>query len=164
MSTDAIVILKNDHKNVKKLFRDFKQASTSREKKRISDKVVQELTVHTYLENEVMYPKIRSLMPKLEDDILESYEEHHVADVLCLELSEMDADDERLEPKFTVLAESVGHHIEEEEDSWFPKVRKELSRTQLAEIGEEMERMRPSAPKDPHEPKAMEKARHAVEA
>jgi hemerythrin superfamily protein len=164
MSTDAIVILKNDHKNVKKLFRDFQRASGGSQRKRISDKVVEELTVHTYLENEVMYPKVRALMPKLEDDILESYEEHHVADVLCLELSEMDADDERLAPKFTVLAESVSHHIEEEEDNWFPKVRKELSRTQLAEIGEEMERMRPRAPKDPHDPKAKEKARHAVEA
>ena len=164
MSNDAITVLKEDHKKVKKLFREFKQASGAKAKKRISDTVVEELTVHTYLENEVMYPRIRALLPDLEDDILESYEEHHVADVLCLELSEMDADDERLEPKFTVLAESVSHHIEEEEDSWFPKVRKELSRTQLAEIGEEMERMRPSAPKDPHEPKAKEKARHAVEA
>ena len=164
MSTDAITILKNDHKEVKKLFREFKRASSAAEKKRIATRVVEELTIHTYLENEVMYPQIRALVPKLEDDILESYEEHHVADVLCLELSEMSEDDERLEPKFMVLAESVTHHISEEEDNWFPTVREELSRADLAEIGAKMQEMRPSAPKDPQDPKAQEKARHAVQA
>jgi len=164
MSTDAITLLKQDHKQVKRLFRDFKKASGAQEKKKIAEQVIEELTVHTYLENEVMYPRVRALVPKLEDDILESYEEHHVADILCLELSEMDPDDERLEPKFAVLAESVTHHIGEEEESWFPTVREKLSRSQLAEIGAEMEGVRKNAPRDPHDPKAMEKARHAVEA
>ena len=42
--------------------------------------------MHTYIENEVMYPRVRELLPDLEDDVLESYEEHHVADVLVMEL------------------------------------------------------------------------------
>jgi hypothetical protein len=40
--------------------------------------------VHTYIENEVMYPEVCALLPDLKDDVLESYEEHHVADVLCV--------------------------------------------------------------------------------
>ena len=47
--------------------------------------MIELLTVHTYIENEVMYPRVRALLPDLEDDILESYEEHHVADVLVME-------------------------------------------------------------------------------
>ena len=43
--------------------------------------------MHTYIENEVMYPEVRALLPDLEDDVLESYEEHHVADVLFAELA-----------------------------------------------------------------------------
>ena len=45
------------------------------------------LTVHTYIENEVMYPEVCALLPDLKEDVLESYEEHHVADVLCMELA-----------------------------------------------------------------------------
>ena len=71
--------------------------------------------MHTYIENEVMYPGVRELAPDLEDDILESYEEHHVADVLVTELAGMKPDDERFDAKATVLIESVEHHIEEEE-------------------------------------------------
>jgi len=62
-----------------------------------------------------MYPEVRRLLPDLDEDILESYEEHHVADVLCLELSTMDADEEHFAAKVKVLIENVSHHIDEEE-------------------------------------------------
>ncbi|GAA1567708.1 hypothetical protein GCM10009827_106780 [Dactylosporangium maewongense] len=55
--------------------------------------------------------------------MLESYEQHHVADVLCLELFTMDPDDEHFDAKVTVLIENVTHHVQEEEDEWLPKVR-----------------------------------------
>ena len=44
-----------------------------------------------------MYPRVRELVPELEDDILESYEEHHVADVLVAELAGMAPDAERFD-------------------------------------------------------------------
>ena len=94
--------------------------------------------MHTYIENEVMYPRVRALLPDLEDDVLESYEEHHVADVLVMELSAMKPSDERFTAKTTVLIENVRHHIEEEEQDWFPKVRDGLGRKTLQEIGAEM--------------------------
>jgi hemerythrin superfamily protein len=164
VSTDAIVMLKQDHQKVKKLFREFQQAgerATSR-KGAIVKQILEELTVHTYLENEVMYPQVRKLLPDLEQDVLESYEEHHVADLLCFELYTMAPEDERFEAKTTVLIESVTHHIDEEEQDWFPKVREGLGRKQLSELGEEMMRLRESAPRTPVQPKALKKAIDAV--
>jgi len=164
MSTDAIVMLKEDHTRVKKLFRDFQQAGENAKasKNRIVTQILAELTVHTYLENEVMYPEVRRLVPDLEDDVLESYEEHHVADVLCFELSTMDADDERFDAKTTVLIELVTHHIDEEEQDWFPKVREALGRKQLQEIGSRMAQLRPEAPQKPAQPSAFKKAIDAM--
>ena len=159
MSTDAIVVLKQDHARVKKLFQEFERAGSAKEKKnRIVRTILEELTVHTYLENEVMYPEVRRLVPDLEADVLESYEEHHVADMLCVELSTMDADDERFDAKTTVLIESVTHHIGEEEQDWFPKVREALGRRQLQELGARMEALRPKAPRKPSQPSALKKA------
>ena len=130
MSTDAIVLLKNDHKEILKTFKQFEKAGEKafKEKGRLVKKMIELLTVHTYLENEVMYPRVRDLMPEVEDDILESYEEHHVADVLVMELFAMKPEAERFTAKTTVLIENVRHHIEEEEQEWFPKVREGLSR------------------------------------
>jgi hemerythrin-like domain-containing protein len=164
MSTDAIVLLKDEHKEIRKTFRAFERASdgATAAKGRIVDRIIELLTMHTYIENEVMYPRVRDLLPDLEDDVLESYEEHHVADVLVLELSTMEPDDERFTAKTTVLIENVEHHMEEEEQVWFPKVRAGLGRKQLSRIGSEMIRKRETAPRRPSQPSAMKKALKAV--
>jgi hemerythrin-like domain-containing protein len=164
VSTDAIVLLKEDHKEMRRLFKAFQDAEEgpASERRKLVQQILEALTVHTYLENEVMYPEVRRLLPDLEDDVLESYEEHHVADVLCFELAGMDADDERFDAKTTVLIESVSHHIEEEEQEWFPKVRQALGRKQLQELGERMASLRPNAPRKPAQPSALKKAIDAV--
>jgi hemerythrin superfamily protein len=164
MSTDAIVLLKDDHKQIRKLFREFEQAGENAKasKGKIVDQILELLTVHTYLENEGMYPKVRELVPDLEDDVLESYEEHHVADVLCMELATMSPSDERFDAKTTVLIESVTHHMDEEEQDWFPKVRAALGRKQLQEIGAHMNELRKKAPRKPSQPSAIKKAVDAV--
>jgi hemerythrin superfamily protein len=148
MSTDAIVILKNDHKTIKKLFKEFQSAGedATQAKGRIVGRIIEELTVH----------------PDLEDDVLESYEEHHVADVLSAELSAMKPDDERFDAKTTVLIENVTHHIDEEERDWFPQVRQGLGRKQLQELGARMTEMREKAPRSPAQPSALKKAVDAV--
>jgi hemerythrin superfamily protein len=163
-STDAIVLLKNDHREIKKVFADFQRLGDGalKSKQRLVDKMIELLTVHTYIENEVMYPRVRALLPDLEDDILESYEEHHVADVLVVELAGMSASDERFTAKTTVLIENVTHHIQEEEDDWFPQVRKGLGRKALQEIGQEMADARKSAPRRPSQPSALKKTVDAI--
>ncbi len=164
MSTDAIVLLKQDHKEIRKLFREFEQAgeNATKTKGKLVERILEALTVHTYLENECMYPEVRKLLPDLEDDVLESYEEHHVADVLCVELAAMDPDDERFDAKTTVLIENVSHHIEEEEEDWFPKVRAGLGRKQLQDIGARMIELRAKAPRKPSQPSALKKTVDAV--
>ena len=164
MSTDAIVLLKDEHKLIRKTFRAFEQAGDDayKTKGKLVDRMIELLTAHTYIENEVMYPRVRELLPEVEEDVLESYEEHHVADVLVVELSLMKPTDERFTAKATVLIENVEHHIEEEEREWFPKVRAGLGRKPLQEIGEAMVEVRKKAPKRPSQPGALKKTIDAV--
>ena len=164
MSTDAIVMLKEDHQQIRKLFREFQAAgeNATARKGQLVKKMIELLTVHTYIENEVMYPRIRELLPELEDDVLESYEEHHVADVLVAELFAMKPGDERFDAKTTVLIENVTHHIEEEEQEWFPKVREGLGRKQLQELGAALVEARRRAPRKPSQPSAIKKTIDAV--
>jgi len=164
MSTDAIVLLKDDHKEVRQLFREFEQAgeNATARKGQLVRKIIELLTIHTYIENEVMYPEVRALLPDVEDDVLESYEEHHVADVLCMELWSMEPDDERFDAKTTVLIESVRHHMDEEEQEWFPTVREGLGRNQLQEIGAKMLELKKTAPRKPSQPSALKKAIDAL--
>jgi hemerythrin superfamily protein len=164
MSTDAIVLLKDDHKQIKRLFRDFQAAGENAtvRKGEIVSKIIELLTVHTYIENEVMYPEVRRLVPDLEDDVLESYEEHHVADLLVMELVALSPDAERFDAKTTVLIENVSHHIEEEEQEWFPKVREALGRKQLQDLGAQLLEAKAKAPTSPAQPSALKKVVDAV--
>jgi hemerythrin superfamily protein len=163
MSTDAIVMLREDHKEIRRVFREFEKSkdSTSSKRQRLVDRMMKLLKEHTYVENEVMYPRVREMVPDLEDDILESYEEHHVADVLIQELAVLSAEDERFNAKAVVLIESVRHHMEEEENDWFPRVREALGRKTLQELGAEMKQARKDAP-GPPEPGPIQKAVDAV--
>jgi hemerythrin superfamily protein len=163
MSSDAIVVLKTDHTAVKRLFREFERAGDAQTRKQqLAQEIIGELVAHTFVENEVMYPRVQDALPDLEDDVLESYEEHHVADVLCQELWKLDASDERFDAKMTVLIENVRHHIEEEEGDWFPKVRDGLDRATLRDIGEQILDLKQTAPRDPTDPRAVQSAKKAL--
>ena len=164
MSTDAILLLKTDHKDIREQFRRFQQPgeNAAAAKGRIVEKIIELLTVHTYIENEVMYPEVRRLLPDLQDDVLESYEEHHVADLLVAELAAMTPDAEHFDAKTTVLIENVSHHMDEEEQDWFPKVREGLGRKQLQDLGERMIELKKTAPTSPAQPSALKKVVDAV--
>jgi hemerythrin superfamily protein len=148
---DAIVLLKDDHKAVEKLFKEFEKAGESahKEKQPIVQKIIQELTTHAYIEEEIFYPSARQEVPETGSHVLESVEEHHVVVWMLSELKNLDPTDERYDAKVTVLIENVRHHVEEEEKEWFPEVCKAMGRNRLQELGERMEKARSGAPDDP---------------
>ncbi|WP_406368506.1 hemerythrin domain-containing protein [Streptomyces sp. NBC_00647] len=148
---DGIVLLKEDHKTVEKLFKQFEKAGEDShvEKRKIADQVIEELTNHTWIEEKIFYPAAREAAPDTKDHVLESVEEHHVVLWMLSELKDLDPTDERFDAKMTVLIENVRHHVEEEEKEWFPDVRKAMGRNRLTELGEQMEKAKQRAPGDP---------------
>jgi hemerythrin superfamily protein len=148
---DAIVLLKDDHKTVEKLFKEFEKAGDRALKTRqqLVQKITEELTAHAYIEEEIFYPAAREAVPETTDHVLESVEEHHVVVWMLSELAGMDPADERYTAKVTVLMENVRHHVEEEEQDWFPTVRESMGRKVLQELGEKMAAAKADAPRDP---------------
>ncbi|MGC5014457.1 hemerythrin domain-containing protein [Streptosporangium sp. DT93] len=148
---DAIVLLKDDHKTVEKLFKEFEKAGEQayKTKQEIVGRIVEELTAHAYIEEQIFYPAAREGAPDTSDHVLESVEEHHVVVWMLSELTGLDPKDERFDAKVSVLMENVRHHVEEEEEEWFPKVREAMGRKRLQELGEEMAKAKADAPRDP---------------
>ncbi|GAA3040517.1 MULTISPECIES: hemerythrin domain-containing protein [Streptosporangium] len=148
---DAIVLLKDDHKTVEKLFKEFEKAGEQayKTKQEIVAKIVEELTTHAYIEEQIFYPAAREGAPDTSDHILESVEEHHVVVWMLSELTRLDPKDERFDAKVSVLMENVRHHVEEEEEEWFPQVREAMGRKRLQELGEQMAKAKADAPRDP---------------
>jgi hemerythrin superfamily protein len=149
---DAITLLKDDHHTVELLFKRFEQAGdrANVQKRQIVDRIIEELSVHTAIEEQVFYPVARASVPATEDIVLESLEEHHIVKWLLSELVDMDPAHERFTAKVTVLIENVRHHVKEEERDFFPKVREQLGRDELAELGEALADAKKSARTRPH--------------
>ena len=149
---DAITLLRADHKTVEQLFKRFEAAGDRAyvEKRQIVDRIIEELSVHASIEEQVFYPVARETVPKTEDIALESLEEHHIVKWLLSELADLDPQHERFDAKVTVLMENVRHHIKEEERDFFPMVRAQLSRTELADLGGVLAEAKKSAPTQPH--------------
>ncbi len=130
MSTDAITLLKDDHRTVKHLFDQFKATEDRKAKAILAKEAILELKIHTTVEEEIFYPAVRRAMQKAlgkdetTDVMDEADEEHHVAKLLIAELETMKPSDSHWEAKFHVLSEGVLHHVKEEEGDMFPKARK----------------------------------------
>jgi hemerythrin superfamily protein len=144
-------MLKDDHRSVEKLFKQYEQAGDRAfaRKRDIVDRIIEELSVHAAVEEQLFYPVTRATVPAVEDVALESLEEHHIVKWVLSELDGMDPEHERFDAKVTVLIENVRHHVKEEEGDYFPKVRDELGRNALADLGEAMADARGSAPTHP---------------
>ncbi|MDB5765103.1 MAG: hemerythrin protein [Herminiimonas sp.] len=136
--TDAISILTDDHKNVKKLFKDFekmKDKGDVADKEALVDQICAELTVHAEVEEEVFYPAARKAIK--DDDMLNEAEvEHAGAKDLIEQIQSMDSSDPMYDAKVTVLGEYIDHHVEEEEKEMFPKARK--TKLDLEALGEQI--------------------------
>lgn len=138
---DGLEMLEEDHRRVEKLFSNFEEAGDQayKTKQGIAEKVIEELTVHSEMEEQVLYPYAQQQVEDADENVRESFEEHHVVEELMKELGGMDPEDEQFDAKVTVLIENVRHHIEEEEGELFPKIRKALGMERLEELGKRMQ-------------------------
>jgi hemerythrin superfamily protein len=148
MPSDAIAVLKNDHRIVEDLFKKFEKSSERAIKTRqtLVSNILTELVAHTYIEEQIFYPFVRGLSKELNSEILEALEEHHAAKATLAELQEMTPSQERFAAKVTVLIESVRHHVKEEEQELFPSVRKAANRRDLVDLVPALESARQKAP------------------
>lgn len=151
---DAIAVLTADHRTVEGLFAKYESFGPRAVKGRreVVDRMIKELSIHTAIEEVVLYPAIREAVGKgeVDDMVLEALEEHHVAKWTLKELEDLEADHERFDPKVTVLMEQVRHHVKEEEKDLFPKLRKIMDKEALQELGEALVEFKRTAPDRPH--------------
>jgi len=122
---DAIELLKKEHAQVKKAFKQFEKAKYKDPNalREFVATICKDLTIHTRLEEEIFYPAVRA---KIKDDDLmnEALVEHNSAKTLIADLGKLGGDDPMFRPSVTVLAEYVQHHVREEEREMLPKAKR----------------------------------------
>ncbi len=152
---DACDFLEADHRAVKKLFKSYEELTGSQartattQRMEIAREICHELTVHTQLEEEIFYPRVRAAI-KEKDTLAEALVEHASAKELIAKIKNAQEVNETFDATVKVLGEYVEHHIKEERAQIFPKARTARGldllalRSQLESRKEElMEEMKP---------------------
>ena len=139
---DATKLLKNDHDEVRALFKEYENTGDRAlaKKEKLFAQIRDALTAHAKVEEEVFYPAVKAARSEeAKDEVREATEEHKIVKTLLSELDRMKPSDEQYDAKMTVLRESVEHHAGEEEKEMFKQARKLFSKERLEALGEEME-------------------------
>jgi hemerythrin superfamily protein len=138
---DAIELLKQDHREVEGLFKEFEKLKEEDEEAtaQVIETACTELKIHDKIETEIFYPAVREQAEQEEvEDLLDEAEvEHETVRELIQKLESMEPSDEKRNAHFTVLSEYVKHHVQEEEKEMFPKIKK-LKELDLKALGEEL--------------------------
>ena len=136
---NAIDLLEEDHRKVKKMLAEGEQTTERAEVTRsdLYATLRRDMEAHERIEEEIFYPALKR-HPKAKDIVLEGFEEHHVVDEIMGELGETEVTDETWAAKFKVMKESIEHHIEEDEGEMFPKARQVFDEDELEALGNRM--------------------------
>jgi hemerythrin superfamily protein len=126
-ASDALWLLEADHRAVEKLFGAFERADTAGldAKATLVRRACEELTVHTIIEEELLYPAAHSaLADDGKKEVDKAYVEHFLVKTLIEKFSTLKPGADGFDATFRVLGENVRHHVEEEESGLFPELRK----------------------------------------
>jgi hemerythrin superfamily protein len=134
--SDAIALLRADHQKVQGLFDQFEKTRSEDRKSSLAEQICQELTVHAQIEEEIFYPAAREVL-RDEDLLDEATVEHQSAKDLIAQIEGSSAGAELFDAKVTVLGEYIKHHVKEEQNELFPKLRK--TKLDLKMLGEQLQ-------------------------
>ena len=144
---DAIELIKQDHREVDELFTQFLSAESDLTLEDLFQRIETALTVHTEMEEKVLYPAVKKFAP---EKVQEALHEHSQVRELLTDLLGIDIDDEEFETQFNRLVEDVRHHVEEEEspEGILEVARQHLNHQELARLGVELQRIKQETEED----------------
>jgi hemerythrin superfamily protein len=138
---NAIEMLEGQHREVEDLFEKFEKAGENarKTKEKLCRQISDKLAVHAEIEEKLFYPEAKS--EETEDMLREAVEEHLSVKRVLADLLETEVADDQFDARMKVLKEQIEHHVEEEEEELFPKVRKAMSEEDLDDLGARMEEL-----------------------
>jgi len=143
---NAIDLLKDDHRQVERLFSEFLEAEDSEAERReeIFQQIEKELLVHSDIEEQIFYPAVEDFAST---EVEEALREHQEIRQTLVELLEIEIDDEEFDNKLTTLMERVQNHVQEEErpNGILETARLRLSGARLQIMARQMKEMKEDA-------------------
>jgi hemerythrin-like domain-containing protein len=136
---DALTLLREDHRHVKRLLAKLETATGRGVKARAAmlSQIKDQISIHETLEEQILYPAIERRDPA-GDVMREGFEEHDVVDNLVGQLEDLSPSDDRWGATATRMRMSIERHVAEEERSVFGRARRIFDPGELRRLGDRM--------------------------
>jgi len=131
-------LLDDDHNRVLQLLNEYenvKSDASPEEKRRLARTVCRELNIHTRIEEEIYYPRVRA-KSDAEDLVDVAVTEHAHVRELIKEIEGASTHDKAFDGRMKTLGDEVRHHIHEERSRLFPIA--EIADCNTAEMAREL--------------------------
>src|SRR5690348_14963229 len=130
---DPIAILKRDHREAAKMLKQLSESKPGAQRRRTTQKVVDALQLHMAIEEELVYPLVEQRVGSEEEE--EAEVEHRLARTGLEKMTEL-VDAPGFGAAVAMVTAGIKHHVKEEETEVFPKLKAELDRDELRELGD----------------------------
>ncbi|MCQ4041415.1 hemerythrin domain-containing protein [Streptantibioticus rubrisoli] len=148
---DAIELLKHDHRMVEQLFRDYHAAGSDAQRRGVVEVLIRELSKHAALEELMVYPLAKKVLPDGPDEVARHLAEHTSVKKTLLGLDKLSAKgDGQADALMAELQREIEEHVREEERVLMPKLRAAVDQQTLAELGQALDNAKQTAPTRPH--------------
>ncbi|MFZ5892504.1 MAG: hemerythrin domain-containing protein [Myxococcota bacterium] len=134
---DATKLLETQHQEVKKLFKQIESQGSTTDPA-VFEELARNLVAHDAIEREIFYPACEKAMG-MTDHLAEALVEHGYVE-FGLYQADLSVGEDDFEAKCSVLKEMVLHHVQEEEDEFFPEVRAAIEKNELESLGQQMKK------------------------
>jgi hemerythrin superfamily protein len=147
---DAVELLKHDHRMVEQLFRDYGAAASDTQRRGVVEIMIRELSKHAALEELMVYPLAKKVLPGGEEEIDRHLAEHMTVKKLLVDLDKLDEGDERTDGLWHELQTAVEEHVNEEESDLLPRLAEHVDQQALDELGTALDEAKSTAPTRAH--------------
>lgn len=149
---DAIQLLTDQHQKTDAAFQRYERLGKDATQERIdlAREIIDDLTRHAGIEEVAFYPTVKDALPDAADEIEEDLEEHQQAKELLARLDGTEPTGDDYDTTMRELIEAVRHHVQEEEQDLFPRVRQAMTAEELESLGDTLEKLMKVVPTRPH--------------
>lgn len=132
---DIFERIKQDHDEARELMEKISATTDRAEKTR--DELFRQLALEIWAHHKVEEATFYEALTKKGEtgESLEAYNEHHMVNTMLDELVTMPTNSEQWTMKFHAMSELLEHHLDEEEEEFFPMAKKLFTEDEAMQLG-----------------------------
>jgi hypothetical protein len=149
-TSNIIASLERDHAEFRRLYNDFVQSGSMREREEIKNELIRGLSIHDFITETVLYPAASKEIPHGPEMISPFKTRMTDFRKMLMTIDKTKIDDPTFLPTFHTMFQELDTSMKQKELELLPALTRALTPKQIEELGRTLDKARSGAPTRPH--------------